>query len=374
MSENKLLVCTTEYYPHGSGIANVAHNIVKQLRTMGIDCKICSPTGPDICLGNRQLILKFGRLGLLYYWFKVSNHFKNNREYDMIWLHQPLFLFNNPFPKCLITMHITAFGHYNATKRLNYPLHLRIYYLFASILEKYCMRKLGTVPKITTDSPEVSQELFDMIGNDVKSTYIPNGVDTSKFKPRNDRQAIRNKFNIQHDEIVFLSIGRLSRQKKLFRMVDNFNLVQKSIENCSLIIGGTGELSQQLNNYIYTNKIKNVSLMGFIPDEELMELYACVDYYIMTSEYEGQPLTLLEAMASGLPCIVSDIPNLRIVEEADCGIIVDFSDKNKAANEIIDYVKHDNSEHGKNARKYAEEYLDWSIIAEKYLEQFEEML
>ena len=114
--------------------------------------------------------------------------------------------------------------------------------------------------------------------------------------------------------------------------------------------------------------------MGYLDEKDKNDLYACSDYYIMSSKYEGQPLTLLEAMASGLPCIVSDIPNLRIVEEADCGIIVDFSNKEKAAHGIIDYIKQDNSEHGKNARKYAEEHLDWSIIAEKYLRQFENML
>ncbi len=369
--KNKLLVCTTEYYPHGSGIANVAHNVVEQLRIKGIDCEVCSPTGPDIFIGNRQLILHFGRLGLLYYWFRVARYFKGHLGYNMIWLHQPLFPLSNPFSKCLITMHITAFGHYKATKRLNYPMHLRLYYLFSSILEKYSLLKLSAEKKITTDSPEVSRELIEMIGNAIKPIFIPNGVDTNKFKPMKNRQKIRKKFNFLQDHIIFLSVGRLSRQKKILTMLDSFKIIQEEIKNCLLIIAGTGELKEHLNNYTKVNEIKNVSFMGFIPDEELTELYSCSDYFIMTSEYEGQPLTLLEAMASGLPCIVSDIPNLKIVEEAKCGIIVDFSDEDEAVRKIIEYIKEYNSIHAKNARKYAEENLDWSIIADKYLKALE---
>ena len=93
----------------------------------------------------------------------------------------------------------------------------------------------------------------------------------------------------------------------------------------------------------------------------------------MTSKYEGQPLTLLEAMSSGLFCIVSNIPNLRIVEDAKCGSIVDFGDIEKAAEGIIEYFEMDNLGHSKNAREYAVNNLNWKIIAEKYLEEFEKV-
>ncbi len=146
------------------------------------------------------------------------------------------------------------------------------------------------------------------------------------------------------------------------------------IEKSTLIIAGKGNKLNQLKEYAANKNISNIKFMGFIDDDYLPSLYSCSNYFLMTSEYEGQPLTLLEAMASGLPCIVSEIPNLRIVEKADCGIVVDFSHVEKAAHKIIDYINQDNSEHGKNGRKYAEEYLDWSIIAEKYLKQFEEMI
>lgn len=368
----KILVCATEYYPCGSGIANVAHKMVEQLKKKGMDCKVCSPTGPDIFLGNRRLLLKTGRIGILYYWLCVSKYFNNNDTniYDIVWLHQPLFLYKNPFKKYLITVHTTAFGHYKATKRLNYPFYLRIYYLIALIIEKYCIKKISGA-KIITDSPEVSKEVKEIIGMYAKTEYIPNGVDINIFKPNNVRSEIRIEFNIPPERIVLITVGRLAYQKKLFLMIDIFNKIQETKTDCSLIIVGTGELDQQLKNYINKNKITNIQFMGFVSDVELQKLYACSDYYIMTSEYEGQPLTLLEAMASGLPCIVSNIPNLMIVEDADCGIVVDFSDEEKAAQKIFGYIKKDNSMHARNARKYVEDNLDWCVIADKYIKEFE---
>ena len=48
----RVLICATEYYPNGSGIANVAFNVVRELESMGVECTVCSPTGPDIKLGD----------------------------------------------------------------------------------------------------------------------------------------------------------------------------------------------------------------------------------------------------------------------------------------------------------------------------------
>ncbi len=86
-------------------------------------------------------------------------------------------------------------------------------------------------------------------------------------------------------------------------------------------------------------------------------------------------MTLSEAMASGLPCIVSDIPNLRLVEDAKCGIVVDFNNGEKAAQGIINYcLGEDNSDHSRNAREYALNNLDWTIIAGRYLNEFKRIL
>ena len=85
-------------------------------------------------------------------------------------------------------------------------------------------------------------------------------------------------------------------------------------------------------------------------------------------------LTVAEAMASGLPCIVSNIPNLRFIEGAKAGIVVDFNNIEKTAERVTEYLKREKSEHSKNAREYAMRYFDWKIIARKYLNEFEKVM
>ncbi|MDD3754815.1 MAG: glycosyltransferase, partial [Methanobacterium sp.] len=84
--------------------------------------------------------------------------------------------------------------------------------------------------------------------------------------------------------------------------------------------------------------------------------------------------TLLEAMASGLKCIVSDIPNLKmIIDDAECGISLDIQGDN-VSSQIAEYLESDNLQDAKNARSYAVENFDWEIIADKYLDEFKKRL
>ncbi|MDW7726659.1 MAG: glycosyltransferase family 4 protein [Candidatus Methanoperedens sp.] len=364
----KILVCVSEYPPiNSSGIGNVANEVVKELRIMGRDCTVCSPTGPDIKLGSSSMIKKFGIIGLLYYWYQLSRYFKkNNNDFDVVWLHNPLFLINNPFKKSLITIHSTYYG--KMIKKLN-PI---VYYNISSKIERYCLNKINKIINFTGVSSQVCKELEYIGIAEKRIIYLPNGADTKRFHHITDKNNLRKIFGIPEDDIIILSLGRLTEVKKPKKLIEVFPLIEKEIKDVTLVIAGNGELLDVIKELIKQKKLEKVKLLGYVDNEKTApNLYACSDYYIMTSEYEGQPLTLLEAMASGLPCIVSDIPNLKIVEDANCGIVVDFSDEEKAAQKILNYIKEDNSIHARNARKYAEDNLDWSIIAGKYLKEFE---
>lgn len=361
----KLLICATEYYPHGSGIANVAYNIVEQLKKRGIDCTVCSPTGPDIKLGSSNLIEKSGIVGLLYYWYRVSKYFKDKTEdYDAVWLHNPLFLNRNPFPRSLVTMNSTYYG-----KALR-GVEPKVYYKIVSKIERYCLNRMKKKVRFTAGGPEACRELEEIGVNKELITYIPNGVDIDLFKPADDKKALRREFGIPENGLVILSLGRLTDAKQPLKLVKVFSLIEEEMEDVTLVIAGRGELLEKTKQNVGRKKLRNVKFLGYVDRKDISHVYAGSDYYIIASNYEGQPLTLLEAMASGLPCIVSDIPSLRIVGDARCGIVVDFDDIGKAAEEIIEYLERDNSEDSRNARKYAVNNLDWKIIAGRYLEEF----
>lgn len=364
-----ILICVSEYPPNASGIGNVAHFVKEEFTKKGHQCKVCSPTGPDITIFNNNYINKMGGLGIIYFWYKVSNYFlKHNVDYDIVWMHQPLFLLKKcPFKNAIITVHTTYVGKVN--HKLNYNPIKKLYYYFMSSLERVSYLNLPSSFKYTCIDPQVANELR-RIGVNGYCELISNGVNISTFNLKKDKQILRKKYSIDTNQKVFISVGRLIDVKRPFLMLELFKCIQKEYINTTLIMVGSGYLLERVENYITQHNIMNVLLMGHLTHNDLAELYSLSNYYLITSSYEGQPLTLLEAMASGLPCIVSDIPNLRLVEEQKCGIAIDLSDIKEATANVLMYINKNNAEHSINARKYVENQLDWNIIANKYLELF----
>jgi glycosyltransferase involved in cell wall biosynthesis len=171
-------------------------------------------------------------------------------------------------------------------------------------------------------------------------------------------------------DLIILSVGRLTAAKRPLELIRTFSIVAKGVPNAKLIMVGGGELTDEAKRLANALCPNNIQVLGYVPDNMILKLYPSADYFIIASKYEGQPLTLLEAMSSGLPCIVSEIPNLSMVAEAKCGLVTDFTEIHKAAAAILQYIQQDNSEHARNAREYVLENHDWSIIVQRYIEEF----
>lgn len=109
--------------------------------------------------------------------------------------------------------------------------------------------------------------------------------------------------------------------------------------------------------------------MGFIPNQDLARVNNCADSFIMSSTYEGQLVVLLEAMACGLPPILSDIPVMRdVVEESGLGLLVDFGDPHRAARQVEEYVLGSKAQQDRAAaRNYVLSNMSSEACADIYL-------
>ena len=134
-----------------------------------------------------------------------------------------------------------------------------------------------------------------------KTVYVPGvGVDTVKFAPnKSGRDRIRNELNLADNAIMLLSVGELNENK-------NHSSVIKAVSGMNLVyvIVGKGDKGAELEALAKEYKV-DLRLMGFRGD--VSEFYNAADVYVLPSYREGLNVSLMEAMASGLPVICGKI-------------------------------------------------------------------
>jgi glycosyltransferase involved in cell wall biosynthesis len=156
-----------------------------------------------------------------------------------------------------------------------------------------------------------------------KISFIPNGIDFSRFQPNLDaRSEVRNSLGLT-DEFVWLAVGRLEDQKDYPNMLQAFSNMPT---NHRLLIVGEGPLLPSLQERAGTlNLNQRVSFLGRRTD--VQDLMNAADAYLMSSAYEGLPMVLLEAAASELPMVATDVGgNREIILEGQDGYLVPAHD------------------------------------------------
>lgn len=360
-----LLVCATEYYPHGFGIANVAHRVVEHLKAKGVQCTVCSPTGPDITTGSRRLIRELAVGGLLHYWTGVSR-LPGADEYDAVWMHNPLFPGASPFPHGVATIHSTYLNKFSQ------GMAPQRYYRLASAIERRSLVRTARLNRFTAVSETVDADLQTIGLEPSRIALIPNGVDTCCFSPGEGREELRRDFDIPEDHTVLIFLGRMSEAKAPERLIEAFAHLNRLRPDVTLVMAGGGDRLDATRACAHDLGIDEaVRFLGTVDSDETPELYRVADCYVMASRSEGSPLALLEALSTGLPAIVSPIQPLCFVEDQGIGRIVDFDEPESAAASMAAYLDSDLRRAGERARAYVTERHDWSVIADQYIAEFE---
>jgi glycosyltransferase involved in cell wall biosynthesis len=160
-----------------------------------------------------------------------------------------------------------------------------------------------------------------------KIHLIPNGVDTELFSPGS-----RTPSPDGRKQIIF--VGRLEKEKNLFRLMDALELVNAKIP-VSLTLIGEGTLRESLELYAASKTNLPVRFLGIVPHQRLPEYLRQADVFVLPSLLEGHPKALIEAMSCGLPCVVSDRSGCRaVVEDEKTGLLCDPEDTVDIAQQV----------------------------------------
>lgn len=171
---------------------------------------------------------------------------------------------------------------------------------------------------------------------DHKVFTILNAIDLERFRCRIDKEKKRQSLGIHGDEKVIGCIGNLREQKNHINLLKAFRIVLGRFPYVRLLIAGEGPMKEILLNLSRQLEIDDhVSFLGARLDAE--ELYQIMDVYCLSSHYEGLPLTILEAMASRVPVVGTDVIGINdIVIHGQTGLLVEPDNADKLAEAIIE--------------------------------------
>ncbi len=150
--------------------------------------------------------------------------------------------------------------------------------------------------------------------DDSKVMMIPNGIDTLMFKPAGGDQRDRARFELGLPIGAFVigGVGRLVSQKNFSLFLKVASNVLKVHVGVIFVIAGTGPLESQLREEAaFLGIAEHIRFLGHVTDR--VGLYHALDALMMPSDFEGTPMSLLEAMASGLPVVASGVDGIAEV-------------------------------------------------------------
>ncbi|MBD3311275.1 MAG: glycosyltransferase [Candidatus Magasanikbacteria bacterium] len=358
------------YPPYYGGMGNVVFQTASELARQGHEVEVLTPQYKEPIKKEVEFArrlrpsLRYGNAA------RLGNIAKHLDEFDLVHLHYPFFGTANIVRRW--------------KKKTNKPLVLTYHMdtrapgwkgLIFKMYAKFWMPKiLEVADKIIVSSFDYANacdasEIYKE--NKEKWTELPFGIDTNRFQARNKPEALLKRYGLNPDIPTILFVGAMDRAhyfKGIPDLLKALTITKQKDFNFQCIFIGDGELK---NNYEMKARglglSKEVRFIGFVTDEELPYHYNLADLFVLpsTSANEAFGMVLLEAMASSVPVIASDLPGVRQVAQ-DGGITVPYKKPLLLSDEIIiflNYSVQEMKEFKRNVRIITEKKYAWPQIA-----------
>lgn len=214
-------------------------------------------------------------------------------------------------------------------------------------------------------------------GVDGPIEVIPNGVDLQPFQQVMEPLR-RADFGYSEDDIIVIYVGRLGPEKNLFFLLHAFEKALKKQSNLQLIIVGGGPELQTLQEMVVDLSIQDhVRMAGSVQYEKLPPYLRLADIFATSSITEVHPLTLIEAMAAGLPAVGIQSPGVGdLISDGRTGLLIKDLDQAAFAAGLVQLAQDLplRKSFGENARLASQSYAierTTAALEEQYLKVVE---
>jgi glycosyltransferase involved in cell wall biosynthesis len=198
---------------------------------------------------------------------------------------------------------------------------------------------------------------------------VPNGLPPLGRERDDERRAATRAALGIGNEFLWLAVGRIAEEKDYPNMIAAFSRVVAGGPTVRLMIAGTGELDEQVRAQVETAGLSDqVTMLGLRRD--VPDLMEAADGFVMSSAWEGLPMVLLEAGASSLPAVVTEVGGSRdAVLDGVSGLIVPIRDPGALASAMLGLMSRSESERramGAAARTHVLATFDLESVADRW--------
>ena len=214
------------------------------------------------------------------------------------------------------------------------------------------LRTLQDAGAVTTVSEFLKRRIQERIGFEGEVIVIPNFIDIDHFSPSNEfklcletgcitKEEEGVTANPDSEEILLLHVSNYREGKRVPGLIEAFRIIADSHPNAHLAIAGDGSERAEVEKRIESLGLReNVTLLGVRSD--IRELMCCSDVFLLFSNVEGMPLTVIEAMACGLPVVATPVGGTpELLRAGQDGIMTEGLGEREYAQAVIELIEND---------------------------------
>jgi glycosyltransferase involved in cell wall biosynthesis len=366
----RILEVISTPWPPEEGISTYVENLSHELVRRGHEVTVVTrggPWGPSTVADNGITViatpfLRAPPFHVDLHAFLMSGILDGSGDIDLVHCHSPLTLppwgdtpvvstFHSMMAASLRGFEVVDVG--SLASRFMLPFSVRV--------ESKLLRRSNAVTTVSKRARRTLMEDYGHAGQAI--AVLGNGVDGERFAPARLRSCRKNA----------LYVGRLAYGKGLHDLVRAVKLVLRQEPDWSFTLVGRGPLFSRLDRLRSDLGIpaSRFRFRGYVPHARMGEEYRRADLLVLPSRHEGIPTALLEAMASGLPVVTTDVGGVgEIVEEGQQGLLCPPGNPDILAGRLLEAIQDTGLRErlGEAGRVRALDRFTWDRVANRWVE------